>query len=217
MEMNFFQKMVEIRRKVPYVKKDTTVSFGSRSYSAVSHDHVTSRLVPAMNELNIWMETHIASCETEVVGKMHWAKVMVQCKFLDADNPEGPCITVNGYAQGCDTQDKAIGKAISMAVKYILLKTFMLETGENEEQRYPEPKEPQKKITAEQAENFKGRIENLGRTTKDFIGYFNKLNKLNYKSLADIEEDQYAEMDVSLQNWERVAIEKSKKFFEEAK
>jgi ERF superfamily len=45
-------------------------------------------------------------------------------------------VTVNSHA--ADNQDKAPGKAMSYAVKYAMLKTFGLETGENDEGRFAE-------------------------------------------------------------------------------
>jgi hypothetical protein len=52
--------------------------------------------------------------------------------FINADCPEEK-IESFYYGYGIDTQDKGIGKAISYAVKYALLKQFCLETGDDPE------------------------------------------------------------------------------------
>ena len=55
--------------------------------------------------------------------------------FVNADNPEDK-FSDSYPAHALDNGDKAPGKAISYATKYALLKTFSIETGEDEESRY---------------------------------------------------------------------------------
>ena len=57
--------------------------------------------------------------------------------FLCADKPED-CHTISIEGHGEDYNDKAPGKAISYATKTGILKTFMIVTGENDEERLEE-------------------------------------------------------------------------------
>jgi len=71
--------------------------------------------------------------------KMHLYCARYQVDFVNIDNPEDYCRTVvDGHAN--DNGDKAPGKGISYAIKYSMLKTFSIETGESDESRaYEEP------------------------------------------------------------------------------
>jgi hypothetical protein len=51
--------------------------------------------------------------------------------MINVENPEDS-IESEWHGFGMDTQDKAIGKAYSYAYKYFLLKTFALETGDED-------------------------------------------------------------------------------------
>jgi hypothetical protein len=65
---------------------------------------------------------------------LHLYQGRYQVDFVNIESPEDYCRTViEGHA--CDTDDKSPGKAISYAVKYAMLKTFSLETGEDDESR----------------------------------------------------------------------------------
>ena len=54
----------------------------------------------------------------------------IDIKFINIDNPDDN-IVVPTFGYGIDNQDKGPGKAISYAVKYALLKTLGLETGDD--------------------------------------------------------------------------------------
>ena len=56
--------------------------------------------------------------------------IKLRVEFVNIDNPDDR-FCVEHYGYGIDTQDKGVGKAVSYAYKYALLKTFALETGEN--------------------------------------------------------------------------------------
>jgi hypothetical protein len=66
--------------------------------------------------------------------KWYRADVEAVIKFINAEKPD-ECFESKAMAYAFDTSDKAIGKAYSMAVKSIYLKTFMLESTDEEEER----------------------------------------------------------------------------------
>jgi hypothetical protein len=68
---------------------------------------------------------------------MHLYSGVYTISFVNIDEPRDRVdVTVNAHAT--DSMDKAPSKAISTAVKYAMLKTFGLETGENDESRMAE-------------------------------------------------------------------------------
>jgi len=138
-EKNIYQRINAVMQEVKYVQKDVSVS-GGGSYKAVSHDMVLAVLRPAMLENGIvtrveWLGGGITQFrDLKVDIKMHMYEASYRVDFVNMDNPEDFMTTVVP-AHANDTGDKAPGKATSYAVKYAMLKTFGLETGENEESR----------------------------------------------------------------------------------
>ena len=141
-ELNIYQRINAVMQDIKYVQKDVSVS-GGGSYKAVSHDMVLAVLRPLMVENGIvtrveWLAgsiTQFRDVPNEI--KMHMYEASYRVDFVNMDNPEDFMTTVVP-AHANDTGDKAPGKATSYAVKYAMLKTFGLETGENEESRMHE-------------------------------------------------------------------------------
>jgi hypothetical protein len=63
-------------------------------------------------------------------GNLFMATVKIEVTFHDLDS--GESISFSYYGTGMDVSDKAVGKATTYAVKYALLKTFLIETGEDD-------------------------------------------------------------------------------------
>jgi hypothetical protein len=136
--MNLFQRLNAIQAEVGYVQKDTKVSTGGGSYSAISHDAVTAMLRPHLVKHGVIIST---SLNGEPVldpaadgAKQRLFRAEFVVSFINVDNPEDRH-TVIVPAFSMDSADKHCGKAISMATKYAMLKVFALETGDSEESR----------------------------------------------------------------------------------
>jgi hypothetical protein len=141
--MNLYQKINEVRKAINYIKKDKSVSTGSSSYKAVTHDQVTGMVRPAMIEHGIVCYPVLVSSlmnPKEVKADMETAKqaryeATYDFVFVNADEPS-ETITIRIESHAMDNADKAPGKALSYAKKYAILKLFEIETGEDEESRY---------------------------------------------------------------------------------
>lgn len=137
-ELNLYQRIVEIRKKVDYIQKTKSVSTGGGSYKAVTHDDVTGILREHMNTFGIvCVPTLVKSCANDRVGdaKQYRYDATYSFDFVNADKPEEK-LTIAIESHAMDNADKAPGKALSYAKKYALLKLFEIETGEDEESRY---------------------------------------------------------------------------------
>jgi len=142
--MNIYQRINAVMQAVEYVQKDATVNSGQGgSYKAVSHDMVLSVLRKAMvtNGIVVRVEQKqgsILQMRDKNAGiTMHLYAGDYAVHFHNMDKPED-CVTVTINSHAADNGDKAPGKAVSYAVKYAMLKTFGLETGENDESRNAE-------------------------------------------------------------------------------
>jgi hypothetical protein len=140
-DKNIYQRINAVMKSVEYVQKDATVDTGRGSYKAVSHDMVLAVLRKAMVEQGIVVRVEqISSAMLQMKNaenKQHLYSGDYAVHFHNMDKPEDYLTAVvNSHA--ADNQDKAPGKAMSYAVKYAMLKTFGLETGENDEGRLAE-------------------------------------------------------------------------------
>lgn len=140
-KLNLFQRIIKVMEEVKSVHKGVDVSTGYNgpSYAAVSHDDVTALLHGPCTRHGIVIISSIESKSLESFtnnkgNTQYKVELNVEMTFINADNPEDR-MSVASYAYAFDSSDKAVGKAFSMAVKYPLLKTFMLESLDNEESR----------------------------------------------------------------------------------
>ena len=147
------QKITGIMQEVKTVLKDATITIGNQSYDVITHDMVTSVLHEPMARIGVFTKLQARDFELTVrdyidtYGKPkreYMAKAMMDIYFINSDDKEDfILVQVPGYA--FDQGDKAVGKMLSMAQKYALLKTFMLESTDEEESR-PESTYQQKQI-----------------------------------------------------------------------
>lgn len=136
--LNLFQRINSVQRAIGYVQKDKSVSTGGGSYSAVSHDQVTALLRKHLIDAGIAVAVSCVTAEfdqKEEGSKQRLLRAEYVVSFINIDQPDDKLV-VSVIAHALDNGDKAPGKAASYATKYALLKTFLLETGEDEESRY---------------------------------------------------------------------------------
>lgn len=123
MSKNLHQRIAEAMGKVTYIQKERKQ--GMR-YTIVSHDAVTAKVRPALLEAGvIYYPTDLTYDQT---GNRTSCKLTMV--FANIDDPADH-IKVDSFGYGIDDQDKGPGKAMSYAVKYALLKTLGLETGDD--------------------------------------------------------------------------------------
>ena len=179
-EMNIHQRLIQVAKTVPYLKKDLFVSTGGNSgYPAVSHDSVSSTTRGAFYQNGILTTASVAEYNEEMVtlkgGRvMTKVTVAVDVSFINADKPcvLGEVVTVRMVSNGLDGGDKAYGKAISLAVKMAYLKVLMIETGENEESRAEIVEREHRKISANKASELRSRLKHIGKDEDNFIKWF---------------------------------------------
>ena len=122
-DKTLLQRLNAVQDEVDYVQKEKKP--GMR-YSIVSHDAVTAKVRPLMVKWGVLyypfgLDMRQAGNRTE----MH-----MSVRFVNIDNADD-YIDVVSAGYGIDDQDKGPGKAISYAIKYALLKTLGLETGDD--------------------------------------------------------------------------------------
>ena len=124
---NIYQRINAVMEEVEYILKGENAGKGLQ-YRFVSHDQVTGKLHRPMTKHGIVMLTDVVELSRD--GNRTTMRIAVT--FVNIDNPEER-FTIHSHGDGVDNSDKSIGKCISYAVKYALLKTFCLETGDDVE------------------------------------------------------------------------------------
>lgn len=120
---NIFQRLANAQKAVDYIQKEKKAGM---NYSIVSHDAVTAKVRPVLVENGI----HYYPVGLSHSQNGNRTEVALTVRFVNVDKPD-EFIDVPSLGYGIDTQDKGPGKAISYAVKYALLKTLGLETGDD--------------------------------------------------------------------------------------
>ncbi len=136
------RRILWARGRVSKLGKDATVGYGRSQYKAITHDKVTAAIRPILNKAGILITMTLVNFENidtgvvtansgrKIMQFQAWYKIVVINAFDDADRIESAVV-----AFADDHGDKAPGKAGSYAMKNFLLKTFMVETGEDDEER----------------------------------------------------------------------------------
>ncbi|AGR47496.1 hypothetical protein ABOUO_62 [Brevibacillus phage Abouo] len=123
--MSVYKKILAVMNDVSYLQKDDKVEFKTTKYKAISEEKVTSAVGKAMREHGLV----IIPIHQEHIKMDQLTTVNVRYRIVDVDT--GDSIEAVSSGTGVDTQDKGVGKAMTYAYKYLLLRTFAIPTGED--------------------------------------------------------------------------------------
>lgn len=165
--MNLHQKLIEIRKTCKYLKKDNA----GYQFQYVSSAQTLGTLRDAMDEHAVLLVPEINAHEvSEKVNKKggieYFTELNMTFTWVNADQPEEQ-IKVPFYAQGLDNAEKGVGKALTYAEKYFLLKFFNIATDKDDPDAFQDRSEqgrvysPEKDIAAL---NACGSREELNKT-----------------------------------------------------
>lgn len=139
--MNIYQKLIETRKEVPYLQKDSQMTQG-QSYKYNSSSQVIGAVRKKLDELNILLITKIidkrVTMETiEYIDEKnnrpkrtttYFTELDLMMVWVNGDDPTEQ-IEIPWYGQGIDTAgEKGVGKALTYAEKTFLLKEFNIAT-----------------------------------------------------------------------------------------
>jgi len=182
---NIYQKLLEVRKSVPYLQKEAK----SQQYNYVSSSQVIGAVRQKLDEVGLVLTT-------EIVGKTLVARERTNAKnvlvinyeydldlkmtWVNAENPEEK-VVIPWSTSGLDTGDnaKAIGKALTYGEKYFLLKQFSIATDHDDADRFHEKAEGNVRdlATDEQVDNLvtlcTEYAEMVGRKVEEVYGVLN--------------------------------------------
>lgn len=143
--MNLYQRISAVMKDVEYLAKDDSVETGGgKSYRAISEEKVTSVIRASLIKNGIVIipvSIEHARTDERVIAFDKYAKKDVErvnrissadvtYRIQNVDEPADFILAVSA-GTGVDTQDKGIGKALTYAYKYLLLRTFAIPTGDD--------------------------------------------------------------------------------------
>ncbi|MDL2235294.1 ERF family protein [Christensenellaceae bacterium OttesenSCG-928-L17] len=145
MSKNIFQRIHAVMQEVEYLNKDDKVETGGgKFYRAVTEEKVTTAIRAGLVKHGIVIiPISQATTRTDEVVKAYNSyekrevekinrvtTVDVEYRIQNVDDPNDFIIAASS-GTGVDTQDKGVGKAMTYAYKYLLLRTFAIPTGED--------------------------------------------------------------------------------------
>lgn len=147
--MNIYQKLIEVRKEVPYLQKESK----GYQFNYTGSSLVLGSLKTKMDELGLLLiprVTHkeVAERETAKGGKEYFTELCIEFTWVNAEKPE-ETIICPWYGQGLDSGEKGVGKAMTYAEKYFMLKFFNIATDKDD------PDSFQKKMSDEPAKPYK--------------------------------------------------------------
>jgi hypothetical protein len=175
-QLNLRQKLAEVRRRIGYVqKRGRNERF---NYSYVTAADIAGSVGDILSELGVIVIPSLEEISYESAAGRGEARLMARVimayTFADVDSDEEVIATAAG--QGLDAGDKAPYKAMTGALKYALLQTFLLATGDDPEDerldaRFNQPNSG-RTINAEQVRDLEKRIEDTGTDLQRLLAYY---------------------------------------------
>ncbi len=188
-QMNLRQKLADVRRRIGYVQKR---GFNERNnYSYVTAADLAGAVGDILAELGVVIVPRLESItyEPSASGRAEMARaaqVVMAYTFTDVDT--GDEITTKVAGQGLDQGDKAPYKAMTGALKYALLQSFLLATGddpEDERINHSSGNGSERLTTPEEIRQLRVLIDETGTELDRVLAYY----RIN--SLEEMRESSY--------------------------
>jgi hypothetical protein len=178
-EMNLREKFTEVRRRLGYIRKRGHNE--RHNYSYVMAADLAGAVGNILAELGVVVIPQLQSISTETPRSSNEriARIVMNYRFVDARSGEE--LTVRVAGEGADTGDKAPYKAMTGALKYALLQSFLLASGDDPEDEREDTRNvpgPERPITPDQVRELEALIEQTGTELERVLAYY-KVPALN--------------------------------------
>lgn len=139
-KLNLYRKLLQVRKAVPYLQKGEQ----GHQYQYVGSSQVLGALREELDKVGLLLFPNVIDSKvtiTNVENKDKFGNSKITSKLVTelkmeytwVDVDSGEEITVPFYAQGLDTEgEKGVGKALTYAEKYFLLKQFNIATDKDD-------------------------------------------------------------------------------------
>lgn len=175
--MNIYQKLIEVRKIVPYLQKESK----GHQYNYVGSSQVLASVRQKMDELNLLLIPRVVGHQVATTEKTnskgsttseYFTELDMEYTWVNAEDPN-ETITVPWYGQGIDTAgEKGVGKAMTYAEKYFLLKQFNIATDQDDPDSFQDRHTPKPAVVlADRAamSNINKKRQSLGMSQDDLF------------------------------------------------
>ena len=142
--LNIYERLLNISTELQTIAKNLEVSMGKNGkYKAVGEADVLRAVKPLELKHRVYsypVEREIIESGTLEsvdyngnVKKQLFERIKVTYRFINIDKPE-EFVDITSYGDGIDSGDKSVGKAMTYADKYALLKAYKMVTGDDPDQ-----------------------------------------------------------------------------------
>ncbi len=139
-KLNLFQKLAKISAEIKSAEKDLEITIGANKYKAVSESVILSVVKPLEEKYGIYsypvsraiVDSNLVTTKDSRGNEktQFYERIETIYRFVDIDNPTD-YIEITSYGDGIDNGDKSVGKAMTYADKYALMKAYKIVTGDD--------------------------------------------------------------------------------------
>jgi hypothetical protein len=192
--MNIYQKLVEVRKAVPYLQKEAK----GHQYNYVSSSQVLAAVRKKLDEVGLLLIPSVVDKEVHIEGKNIFTELKMEFTWVNAEKPE-ETIKTPWYGQGMDISgEKGVGKALTYAEKYFLLKFFNIATDKDDPDAFQHKDEVNERrnkpsdalATPAQKNSITTAIKAVGMDKATFRSIMNDLNIEDYSNMTKAQADQ---------------------------
>ena len=196
------KKINEVMKNIEYLTKDDKVEFGTTKYKAISEEKVTTAVRDQLVKQGIVIIPVQQESENKELIRTEKSVNMltsVHTKYrIQNIDDVNDFIEVESNGTGVDTQDKGVGKAMTYAYKYMLLRTFAIPTGEDpdkissaetDSKLKKEIEEAQEKVISKEKEEALDKAIENRKISDDIV--LQVLEKYGYSNTKEIKMKDY--------------------------
>lgn len=135
---NILAKLHTVMTEVSYIQKDKTNS--GQGYKYASEAAIKEKLHEAFVKNKLWLSFSTKAITVQTVlmdgknGDRRVSEATVACDWSLYDTESAESVSGTCHGVGHDSGDKAVYKAITGALKYMLTSNFLIETGDDPEE-----------------------------------------------------------------------------------
>ena len=133
--MNIYEKLSAITSEIANVEKSIEIGFnGKAKYKAFGETDILNAVKPLEAKYKVYSyPVKRTIIQTGERGNQLFERIETIYRFINIEKPD-EFIDITSYGDGLDVGDKSVGKAMTYADKYALMKAYKITTGEDPDQ-----------------------------------------------------------------------------------
>lgn len=213
-ELNLFQKLLAVKKQVPYIKKDAR----GYNFNYANPEAVLGELNPLLNEAGVLLKSEVLNSEMERLliktknGEKYenLYRIKMRMTWVNVDNPEERDVN-EWYSAGINGEEQGYGSALTYGERYFMLKYFNIATGmDDPDAQIERAKEKAEAVDKkERQRNYTIEAENC-KTLKELGTWWQDLSTKDKKLAEKVKENRKSEIMASEKSKTKTNVEPEK-------